>query len=98
MRGGAPAAAPVVRVTPNPFSRETTLEFALEEAAAVSLRIYDATGRLVQTLVEGQWSRGPQVAIWRGRDAAGRPVPSGMYYYQLITGETSLSGSLLLLR
>jgi hypothetical protein len=98
VRERQPAATPRVRVTPNPFSTETAFEFTLPDAAAVSLRIYDATGRLVETLVDSQRGPGPHVAIWPGHDTAGRAVPSGMYFYRLTTGETAVSGSLLLVR
>jgi hypothetical protein len=43
----------------------------------VSLKIYNAQGQEVATVLDGKWS-GDQVARW---DAGG--MPAGIYYYQL---------------
>jgi hypothetical protein len=65
---------------PNPFNPRTTIEYALARSAMVSLRIHDAQGRLVRTLVHG-WIEGParHQVEWDGRDDSGLPVASGVY-------------------
>jgi len=67
-----------VRAAPNPFADRTRLTFALDEAARVSLQVYDLLGRRVSVLVDRQLNPGPHTAQFRG---AGRA--SGMYVYVL---------------
>ncbi len=38
---------------PNPFNPNTTISFGLKESGHVSLRVYDAAGRLVAVLIDG---------------------------------------------
>jgi len=70
---------------PNPFNPMTEIRFELAAPQAVSLRIYDVTGRLVRELADGPLPTGPHTRVWQGRDDSGRPVPSGAYYVRLVT-------------
>jgi len=57
---------------PNPFNPRTTLRFRLRQASEVSLRIYDARGRLVRTLLaDAQKPAGEYEMVWDGRDEYG---------------------------
>ena len=71
---------------PNPFNPQTMIRFRVGEAGPVRVAIYDVTGRLVRTLVDGQMGRGEQGVTWQGRDDSGRTVSSGAYYVRLDTG------------
>jgi hypothetical protein len=69
---------------PNPSSRGTSIAFGLPgSGGAVSLRIYDVSGRLVRTLVDEPLPGGNHVADWDGRDERGARVSSGVYFYRL---------------
>jgi len=72
---------------PNPFNPSTTIRFALPEAVEVSLKIYDVTGQLVQTLVAGVVEAGRHQVVWDGTNQHGVKVASGVYFYQLRAGE-----------
>ena len=48
--------------------------------------MYAASGARVRTLIEGERLAGGQAVLWDGRDDAGRPVPSGLYFFQLALG------------
>lgn len=69
---------------PNPFNPTTTIQFGLPVAANVTVRIYNVLGQEVATLVDGPQSAGTFQAIWNGRNSAGAPVASGMYFYSLV--------------
>ncbi len=71
--------------SPNPFASATSIEFELPREADVKLRVYDAAGRRVRTLLEGSRPSGVHRVEWDGRDAAGRSVASGVYLYRLET-------------
>jgi hypothetical protein len=68
---------------PNPFTHETTLRYRLASAGSATLSIYDPAGRLVRRLSDGAQTAGAHSVLWDGRDAAGRPAPAGMYFYEL---------------
>jgi len=76
---------------PNPFLTSTTISYALDQAGPVRLTVYDALGREVRTLVDGQQAVGWHAVVWDGRDAEGQAVASGMYFYRLRVGEAVTS-------
>lgn len=83
---------------PNPFNPETSIRFDLSGPAAVTLTVYDATGQVVRTLVDGAFMEaGTYSLTWDGRNAAGDMVGSGIYLYELRAGSfTSMKKMTLL--
>jgi hypothetical protein len=81
-----PAATALTSVRPNPFNPRTTIAYDLAEPGPVRLAVYNARGELIRVLVEGQVAAGSHVAIWDGRDEAGRRSASGVYYARLKAG------------
>ena len=77
---------------PNPFNPETWIPYQLSAAAEVTVTIHSSDGKLVRTLELGQVSAGiyqsrSRAAYWDGRNAAGEPVASGVYFYTLRAGD-----------
>ncbi len=68
---------------PNPFNPGTTIAFDLPAAADVSLAIYDLTGRNIDTIALGRLSAGRHRVNWQATASNGRPLPPGVYFYQL---------------
>lgn len=78
-------------IYPNPFHQETSIEFSVKKTEKTDLRIYDATGRLVKTLIAGSVvPAGEFKVIWDGLDFSGNRVASGNYYYSI---QSESSGS-----
>jgi hypothetical protein len=94
----APGASYLAQNYPNPFNPTTRIAFGLKEPAAVSLRIYDAAGRLVRALVEGERPAGTYSELWDGRDSNGRSVASGIYFYRLSAGTFEQTKKMALMR
>jgi FlgD Ig-like domain len=88
----------VYRARPNPFSGATEIAFAVPEAGRVSLRVYDAAGRLVRTLVDGPREAGVARVSWDGRDQAGRGARSGIYFVRLSAAGAERSVRIVKLR
>ncbi len=84
--------------TPNPFNPSTTIHFTLERAGDVSLRVFDAKGRLVTTLAERSYDAGRHAVTWDGRSGDGRPVASGVYHYVLDTAAGREARAMVLLK
>lgn len=71
---------------PLPYrSGNLTVSFATANAlgggaAPAEVSVFDVSGRLVRTVAKGLYGASFQTAVWDGRDAAGRRVPSGVYF------------------
>lgn len=83
---------------PNPFNPATTISFGLNGPGKVSLRIYDAAGRLVRVLVDEYRPAGLYEEIWDGADDAGHSVSSGIYFCSLKAGDFEDTRKMVLLR
>jgi len=70
---------------PNPFNPRTTIPFELVDDVKVKISIFDIQGRLVKTLVNGNYSKGYHSVYWEGIDQNGSSVSSGIYFYRLET-------------
>ena len=68
---------------PNPFNPSTTIEYSLGERSPAILEVFDATGTLVVTLDQGVQNPGTRQVQWNGRDAYGRAIAAGVYFYRL---------------
>ena len=72
---------------PNPFNPTTSIHFDLSSASSVTLRVYDAAGQVVITLIEDEFrDAGAYDLSWDGRTAGGDRVGSGIYFYRLRAG------------
>lgn len=76
---------------PNPFRSTTRLEFSLQEATDATIRIFDAGGRRILERPLGALGAGTHEFRWDGRDDAGQPTASGVYFYQLETSGGRMS-------
>ena len=82
----------------NPFNPGTTIEFSLPSDSYITLNIYDITGRLVNTLVNGSMETGYHTVTWNGIDSEGRIVSAGLYIYSLQTGNKSMTKKMVLMK
>jgi len=81
-----PAALAVTGIAPNPFNPRATVNFAVPQAAHVSLKVFDMRGRLVTTLVDDGLAAGRHTATWDGTDRGGRSVAAGVYLVRVSDG------------
>jgi hypothetical protein len=85
--------------SPNPVrSGATSIQFGLPSRSNVSLKLYDAAGRLVRTLFDGERDAGTFSVDWNGLDDRGHEVANGVYFYMLSTDEASAVRKLSLVR
>ena len=94
----APAATYLAQNAPNPFNPSTTIQFGLAAQGRVTISIYDVSGRLVRTLIDGPRSPGLYKETWDGRNAGGGAVASGVYFYRLRAGTFSETKKMVLTR
>ena len=80
---------------PNPFNPTTTITIDVPvDARHVSqLQIYNITGQLIETLINGKLESGEYDVVW---DAGN--LPSGIYFVQLKSGDKTITQKLTLLK
>jgi len=78
---------------PNPFNPSTQLVFDLVEPGSVSLGIYNLSGQLVQTLLEGDLAAGTHDVVFDATDLA-----SGIYIARIQTETASKATRIVLLK
>ena len=78
---------------PNPFNPTTAIRFTLPVKGAVTLKVYDMSGREVATLADRFFAAGPQRVVFDGSS-----LPSGMYYYTIQTEGYVATRSMLLVK
>jgi hypothetical protein len=83
---------------PNPFNPSTTIFFTLAEAGTTRVQIYDLAGHVVRHLADGEFPGQAHRLNWDGRSDAGRPVPTGVYFYRITSGTTQVSGRMALVK
>ena len=93
-----PAATALLQNYPNPFNPSTEIRYVLAVQSDVSLEVYDLLGRHVRSLASGMEAAGLHTVSWDGRDAAGREVSSGLYFYRLRTAGAVQARRMMLLR
>jgi CubicO group peptidase (beta-lactamase class C family) len=78
---------------PNPFNPSTTIEFTLPKSEFVELKVYNILGKEVTTIVSNKLNQGNHTYQFDGNNLA-----SGVYYYQLMTGDYREVKKMILLR
>ncbi|HCN25245.1 MAG TPA: hypothetical protein DIS65_07780, partial [Candidatus Marinimicrobia bacterium] len=83
---------------PNPFNPVTTINYDLAKDGHVSIVVYDLLGREIKTLVNEVQNAGYDSIRWDGTDNLGKTLASGMYFYQMYTGDFILVRKMVLLK
>lgn len=85
---------------PHPMSAtgRTTVHFHLSAPAQVRLQVYDAAGRMIDTVVEAPYEAGDHTTHWSGRDHRGVPVNSGVYHLRIVADDQTRAAKLIVAR
>lgn len=78
---------------PNPFNPTTTIQFSVNTRTFTTLGIYDISGKLVHTLVRGNFEAGEHEIIWNASNHS-----SGIYFVELTSGKNRSVQKLVLLK
>ncbi|MFQ5604136.1 MAG: T9SS type A sorting domain-containing protein [bacterium] len=83
---------------PNPFNPETVIEYQLPRTSELEITVFNLRGQKLATLVQGRQTAGGRKIVWKGTDESGQRVASGVYLYQLKSGDFVYVKKMLLLR
>lgn len=91
--GEIPAQFKLNQNYPNPFNPSTNITFSLPHDENVKLLVYDVSGKLVKTLVEGNLKAGTYEIKFDGTNSA-----SGVYFCKFISGQFKSVKKMLLIK
>ena len=83
---------------PNPFKGMGNIAWSVKTAGNVTLKVYDASGRVVRNLVQSPMKPGRYRVTWDGKANDGRMVSAGIYFYKLETASGKLEQKVIVTR
>jgi len=78
---------------PNPFNPTTKLSFVIGHLSFVSIKVYDAIGNEIETLINRELPAGTHKVTFNGTG-----LPSGIYFYRLEAANYSQTKKMVLLK
>jgi len=88
-----------VSVSPNPFNPQATMSLYMPERGTARVRLYDASGRLVRTLMDdSDAAAGYHYLTLDGRTSTGAKMASGVYYYRVETSAGMTRGQVTIMK
>ncbi|MDQ3019554.1 MAG: T9SS type A sorting domain-containing protein [Bacteroidota bacterium] len=88
-----PAGFKLFQNYPNPFNPNTVISYQLTVNSYVKLKVYDVLGNLLETLINKKQSAGNYDVSFSGRN-----LSSGIYFYELTTGNYSEAKRMIFLK
>ena len=90
---GLPSTYSLAQNYPNPFNPSTSISYQLPRQSYVTLIIYNILGREIATLVDEMKQPGKYFVQWNASD-----IPTGVYFYRLVTGNYVQTKKLVLMK
>ena len=87
--------------SPNPFNPSTTIFYSIppdDQAVPVNITVYDLRGKPLVELVNRSHQPGYYSVVFDGRDAEGRELTSGVYFYRIKAGDFNQTRKMVLLK
>lgn len=81
-----------VRILPNPFNQQTTIQYELATDTEVEVVVYDITGKQVATLVQAAQTAGKYTVEWIPQS-----LSSGTYFLHILTNQQTYKVQKLIL-
>ncbi len=81
---------------PNPFNPSTTIGYSLSKNAETTLTIYNVLGQPIRVFSDAPGTVGHHEIEWNGISDQGQKAPSGLYFYELKSGDHVLTRKMVL--
>jgi hypothetical protein len=76
---------------PNPFNPSTQITYSIPKLSNVSIKVYDILGQEIATIVNDKKLKDLYTLRWDAQN-----VPTGLYFYRLVTGEYELTKKMII--
>lgn len=83
---------------PNPFNPNTNITFNIKSAQTVNVNIFNTKGQLVRTLKSDVKTVGENHITWDAKDANGKNVSAGIYFYNIKSDKLSACKKMILVK
>ncbi|MFA5031640.1 MAG: FlgD immunoglobulin-like domain containing protein [bacterium] len=88
-----------LKASPSLFSNNTSISYSVKgNDKNVQIGIYDITGNLVKELVNGKYNTGTYTTCWNGCDKTNKPLNSGVYFCNLVSGNQKITNKVILMK
>lgn len=91
---GTPAAFSLDLPVPNPVTVNASMGFSIPQAGRAQLAVYDVSGRMIETLLDGNVDAGTHSVSW----APGAEIANGVYFIRLTTEGGTLTRQAMVIR
>ena len=78
---------------PNPFNPTTKISFSLPQKSQIKLKVFDVLGREIRVLADGIYEAGKHEVEFNASN-----LSSGVYFYNLSNGKSSITKKMLLIK
>lgn len=95
---GIPNTFALAQNYPNPFNSSTSIRYQLPVKSDVRILIFDLMGRQVKTLYQGVQNAGYHSVEWNGLSDDNRLLPSGVYFYRMISSDFQATEKMIYLK
>ncbi len=96
--GAIPAEFVLNRAYPNPFNPYVNIRFGLPRAVRVRIDVYSLSGQRIATVIDEELAAGWHTRQWRGENALGQAVGSGLFLYRIQAGDIIRTEKVILLK
>jgi hypothetical protein len=83
---------------PNPFNPSTQIDIYTDQKSDLTVNIFDATGRLVNVLINKNLEAGTYSIKWEGNNRQGLSMPTGVYFIQVLSGTEVSTQKIVLIK
>ena len=86
---------------PNPFNPTTQIAFSVSNDRTetdVAIDIYNIKGQYICNLIDSKLTGGDHTVTWKGKDATGQSVGSGIYFYRMKTDDYQSIKKMILMK
>lgn len=77
------AISPYIKISSNPAQLPCKMNIFVPFSGDICLKVFDVSGRLVNTLIKDQQNSGNYMINWDGKDNKGKKVAAGTYFINL---------------
>ena len=83
---------------PNPFNPTTSIDIQIAQSSKLLVQVFDARGRLINTLINNDIDAGYYHVMWNGKDSKGYDMSTGVYFISVASGVDRNTQKIILLK